>query len=358
MWNNRPVSRLVRSASLSGFVELCRGFGADPFALIAEAGLPPSCLADPDTRIDVRKGARALELAAERTGARDFGLRLAEARRLSNLGLVGLIGRDQPTLREAIHMFGHYMWMHNESLALHLQEFDDIAIWQANSAAIGGSRQAMELAVGVMMRGLRSLLGTGWSPEAVQLRSPAPADSAVAMRLFGVRPQHGSALDGIVIGRHLLDAPLQGADPGMSSHVEQMLHRLRPAQRRGWTAVVEEMVVLLLPTGRCSADRVASHLGVDRRTLHRWLVAEGTSFRRLVHERRMAIAGALLAQGRSATAVADLAGFASASAFSHWHLRAFGCPPRAIMQHRAGRRRAPSEIPLARAPLPSLGPMA
>jgi AraC-like DNA-binding protein len=43
-----------------------------------------------------------------------------------------------------------------------------------------------------------------------------------------------------------------------------------------------ECIYMTLPSGLCSADRVARHLGVDRRTLHRHLAREGETFSSLL----------------------------------------------------------------------------
>jgi hypothetical protein len=53
--------------------------------------------------------ARLLEDSAARSGRPDFGLRLAERRRLSNLGVLALLVRKQPTIREALEALANYI---------------------------------------------------------------------------------------------------------------------------------------------------------------------------------------------------------------------------------------------------------
>jgi AraC-like DNA-binding protein len=81
----------------------------------------------------------------------------------------------------------------------------------------------------------------------------------------------------------------------------------------------------MLPLGRCSVDKVAQHLGVDRRTVHRHLARSGETFSSLVDEVRAELAEGYL-EGRSGRLadVADLLGFSQLSAFSRWHKRHFG----------------------------------
>ena len=49
---------------------------------------------------------------------------------------------------------------------------------------------------------------------------------------------------------------------------------------------VRELVAALLPTGRCSIERVAEHLGCDRRTIHRHLAARSVTFSEIVDAQR------------------------------------------------------------------------
>lgn len=324
------MTQLTRSASLTGFAELARSLGLDPARLAAEAELPAQALADPDLKVPAERVGRLLELAAGRSGCLDFGLRLAESRRLSNLGPVGLIARDQPSLRKALEVMRQYQWLHNEAVSLNLDEMEDIAVVRLDLSGAGArvSRQAVELSVGVLCGNLRGLMGPRWRPEAVMLRHAAPSDLAGHRRVFGVTPEFHHDFDGLVLRRADLDAPLPAADPGMARQVQRYVDQLAQGRRRAWRETVGDLIVLLLPTGDCSADRIASRLGFDRRTLHRRLAEEGCGFRQLLADRRAELCAALIAEGRGFSAIADLAGFASLSAFSHWFKHRFGRSPR------------------------------
>lgn len=323
------MPNLVRSASLTGFAELARGFRLDPLALAREAGVPPPALSDPDLKVESSRVAALLALAAERSGAADFGLRMAETRQPSNLGPVGLILRDQPTLRRAIAVLGQYLWLHNEALTITVEDDGETGILRLALMVPGGiSRQAVELTIGVVAGQMRRLLGGSWRPEAVLLRHAAPPDISVHRRVFGMLPTFSAGFDGIAVPRAELDAPLAGADPGMAAQAERFVAGQANSRPRAVCDHVRELVVLLLPTGACSADRVAAHLGIDRRTMHRRLAAEATSFTEVHAAARAELARTLVAGGRPLAEAADLAGFASASAFNHWFRRHFGLPPR------------------------------
>src|SRR6478735_11397389 len=154
----------IRSATLSGYLELARSVGLDPSRLMRKCGLNPSCLSDPDTHIDATAVAKLLETSAAESGVEDFGLRLSTARRLSNLGPFSLVVREETTARRAIETLGRYLQLHSELLSIRIEDTDGVVILRVDIAQ--GSRiptrQGMELFVGYLFRILQELLGPSW----------------------------------------------------------------------------------------------------------------------------------------------------------------------------------------------------
>jgi AraC-like DNA-binding protein len=88
------------------------------------------------------------------------------------------------------------------------------------------------------------------------------------------------------------------------------------------SAQVHDLIRQLLPRGLGRIVPVAARLGISRRTLHRRLAAEGTSFEVLVQQVRIELAHDHLAVGRhSMTEISELLGFAHLSGFSRWRRR-------------------------------------
>ena len=121
------MSGLTRSASLSSFGEVARKAGLDPNALLREFDLPPRCLSEPELSISGDSVRRFLEACADRSGIESFGvLRMAEARRLSDTGPLGLLMREQPTLRLALEACADYANRLNAALYCTLEECHDV----------------------------------------------------------------------------------------------------------------------------------------------------------------------------------------------------------------------------------------
>lgn len=326
------MTGLVRSASLTQFAEVAAACGLDARALVREVGLPLRCLDDAELKVPAAAVGRLLELAARRGNEPAFGLRLAQSRRLSNLGPLALLVRDEPTLRQVLDALVRYIHLHNEALALRVEQVGDLVSIHAELAHEGREplRQATELVVAVTFRVLSIFLGAAWRPRLVCFAHRAAPSDAMHRRMFGQAVEFGHAFNGIVCRAAELDAPNPGADPVLARYAQGLLaHRLPTTP--GTIDRVRQLAVLLLPRGHCRVEVVAQHLGMDRRTVARHLAAEGTSFSGLVDALRRDLFERYRRDGaRSLGEVAELLGFAAPSALSRWHRSAFGAAARDV----------------------------
>jgi AraC-like DNA-binding protein len=319
-------TRFGRSAGLTGYIELARAIGVDPYRMASSVDLPVDCLTDPDLKIPADAIGRLLEATARRSGKEDIGLRLAESRKLSNLGIVGLVAREQPTLRAAVEVLVHYIWLQNEAISCRLESDSDIAVLRiALFSERRMSRQASELVMGVLVRTLRALQRSSWRPEAVMFEHGAPASLATHRRVLGVTPVFNVEYTGVAMLTSELDAPIAEADADMARHVQHYIDLLGGKRSGDAVSVVRELLTALLPTGNCSIEHVANHMGISRRTLHRQLANQGVTFTELLDEVRRRITEAHLSGAdRSLTEIAELIGYSSLSAFSRWRRKTYG----------------------------------
>jgi len=336
------MSQLGRSAGLTGFRELAREVGLDAYALAAAVGLPPEVLTDPDLRVSVELMGRMYEMAAEQSGVDDFALRVAENRRISNMGAVGLVIREQPTLRKALEAYGRYQWLQNDGYTLAVEEFGDQAVLRIHGPA-WQQRQSQELSVATAVRTLKAVMGEAWKPEEVWFTHAAPVRTDTHRRVLGVTPLFDQDGTAVVMKRPDLDTSFASADPALAREVALFLERMTEGRRVHFRDKVRDLIVALLPDGLCSAESVARRLGMDRRTLHRRLQAEGATFSGILDLTRQDMAASLLlTSDRPLQSVADLLGFSSLSAFAHWFRRKFDQSASAYRAAQAGGAARPS----------------
>ncbi|MEU2631482.1 AraC family transcriptional regulator ligand-binding domain-containing protein [Kitasatospora sp. NPDC007106] len=328
---------LVRTAALSGYVELSRSLGLDPQPLMKRVGLDAAGLAVQDRWISGAAVVHLLELSAAAARHEDFGLRMSEFRRFSSLGPISLVLREEPDVRSALGLMLRHEHMYNEVLHTRLSERDGLATIKVG-LDLGEPlehRQATELAVGAFHRVLLGFLGARWRPLSVCFTHPAPADTGTHRRVFGSTVEFGREFDGIVFYAGDLDSPNAMSDPQLRTYARQYFEAIAVPRDTTVPDRVRELIEVLLPTGRCSIEQVARSLGVDRRTVHRHLAQSGETFSSLLNATRVQLAEQFVANGRrSLTEIADLLGFSAPSAFSRWFREQFGCTAREWRERR------------------------
>lgn len=293
-----------------------------------KAGLSSRCLDDPEMPISVFAVRELLESSATAANVEDFGLQLARGRRLANLGPISIVLREEPTARQALDTLIRYLHLLNASLLTRIEDHDDVVIIREDFLIEGSAsvRQSMELAVGVMYRILQELLGPAWVPRQVWFSHRPPHDKSSHLAFLGPNLEFNSSFNGIVCAARDLATPLPVLNTGMAPYALRFLDQALSRSNNNTIDATRQLVAALLPGGRCTADQVAQHLAMDRRTLHRHLQADGETFSSMMQAVRSEFALRQLRDSdRSMAELAELLGFSSPSAFAFWFRRRFGC---------------------------------
>lgn len=324
------VKPLARYASLNNYVDLAHSAGLDPAGMIRDVGLDPAGLGLQDRWVPASAIATLLENSATASGRQDFGIALAGLRRFSNLGPLSLVVREEPDVRSAVKMLVRYQHMYNEALRTHISENGGITTLRVelDVGVPGDFPQSIDLAVGVLHQLLKGFLGRTWRPLSVSFTRPAPHDPAPYRRMFGTEVLFAERFDGISLYTKDLDAPNAMSDPLLRPYTRKILEGVDAREDVTTLSRVRELIELLLPTGRCSAEQVARSLGVDRRTVHRKLAEEGHTFSSVLDSTRAELASHMVGNTRySLTEVSELLGFSSPANFSRWFRKQFGRSP-------------------------------
>jgi len=321
------MADLIRAACLTHYADVARSVGLDPAKMLKGVGLPAKGLTDPDIKIPSGGVRRLLEASAAAAAIDDFGLRLAERGGLSNLGPIALVAREQATVGAAMEALGRYIHIHNESVRLRIERHADLVFIEP-LLLLGRpvpARQSAELLVGVTYRILSAFLGSGWRPLDVHFAHPAPRHRETYRRFFNCNVAFGAEFDAIICPTSDMDRTMAAADASMARYAQSYIDSI--AERSSTIeGKIRELIVALLPTGRCSLDRVAQHLGCDGRTVQRWLAEHGKSFSEILDAQRAEMVVRLIEdRHRSLPAVAELLGFSAQSALARWFKERFGC---------------------------------
>jgi len=321
------MTYLIRSATLTYYPEIARAVGLDPGKMLLKAKLSPGCLDRPDMRVPVINVRRLLELSAKESGVEEFGLRMADKGMLPNLGPLALIVREQPTVGEALKALARYLHVHHEGMQLSLERHK--AVVTLTLTHRGGlppsPRQSLDLALGSLHRVIQSLAGGSWRPLEVHLTYAPPRNRKYYSDFFGCPVLFRCETDSLLVSARDLDREIPMSHPLIARYVQNRVDAIGK-RRQPWDGKVSEAVRKLLPSGECTADRIAEHFACDRRTIHRRLAQCGTTFSEIVDAERADLALRLVEErSRPLGDIARMLGFSAQSAMARWFKGRFGC---------------------------------
>jgi len=321
----------VRAATLSNYVLIARQFDLEPESMLRQHGLDPQCLDNADVHIPATAVVELLEDSAAVSGCATFGLRMAESRQLSDFGAISLLFRHQTTLRAALDLIRQYRQQLNNALSVHLEQYGDNVILreELRTPKDLAARQAIELAIGVMFRLLRALMGAQWHCSGVHFEHAAPPSSEVHQRVFGLDVTFSSNHNSIIFPAADLDRPKPGADPILVRYARQLVDASSMTDSDSVITAARQTLQQFLPLGQGSVHQVAQNLGLTVRTLQRRLDEAGMTFSALQTLVRRELVQRYLDDHRyTQQQIAQMLGFSAPSVFSRWFHSQYGVTPR------------------------------
>src|SRR5215213_4411000 len=139
--------------------------GADPGAIIAEAGLDPRLFDSPRNLISVFVLGNFLHLCAERTNCPHIGLLAGQRATLDSLRLVGSLMRASETLGSALRALEVHLKIQNRAVVAHLAVETGVAVMTfAPYEPMGkGARYICEVELAATVWAMRELCGPDWA---------------------------------------------------------------------------------------------------------------------------------------------------------------------------------------------------
>jgi AraC-like DNA-binding protein len=340
--------RTTSSAWIQGIVDMLADVGLDVDAVLAEAGVDPALLANPDNRAPTELVSRLWRAAAGHSGNPAIGLLSPHVPKPGNFDIVGYAMLSSPSLRIAIENFARHLRLVSDAASIQL-DFKDASI-TLHLRLFGGRepipRQRMEFDLLTLLTFCRWVAGKAIKPLGLYLVWPAPADVAPFENAFQCPLHFEADFNGVEFTRADFDAKLPGFNPGLAGvHENLVQQRLVALDRAGVSLKIREEITRRLVGGEPRREEIARALHLSDRTLTRRLSDEGTSFQKLLDETRCDLAQNYLSRPNMTLAeVAYLLGFADQSAFFRACKRWFDSSPgqyRALLGG-AGACRAPS----------------
>jgi AraC-like DNA-binding protein len=319
---------------------------------LTESGIHAPSLADPERMIPLGHYVRLFELAAAVSGVPDLGLRLGATEDVAALGALGYLFMSAPSMLDACEGFAAHLDALQQQTTNQLMIVDDtITIqYRINDNRVGQRRQDSEYSISAMHNLVHLYSGGRIRPKVVYFEHRLVGRYATYRDRFRCEVIFEQPVNTLVYNRQGFNmrstAGSAVLNPIIASHLSGLMRRR--ASMHSFASLVGELIEQRTGT-TCTQPEVASELGVSVATLGRRLKSEGTSFRVLLADRRLAAAARmLLLDERPIADIALAAGYAENASFTRAFRRHNGLSPEQYRRKHRQRANRGAEAPRVR----------
>ncbi|MGE0542168.1 MAG: AraC family transcriptional regulator [Dehalococcoidia bacterium] len=307
-------------------------------AWLQRAGLDLRALAQAGSRISSVEYDRAITLLVKDSGVPGLGLRVGGSESAADHGVVGHAMLCAPTAGAALDFFIEFQDITGPVVHVSREMRGSQLVLRLSERGISGIAGLYEIE-NTMIGLLGMLSGGGPRPRAlrVQLAYADPGYPDLYREYFGCRVDFRQAHNELWLPARIL----RQVSPLANEEFFELCRRQCEVIRAKLTPLgsLPEQVRWLMASSAGSfptEERIAQSLGISERTLRRRLAQEGTGFRRMLDDARIALAKEHLRSSRRAVAeIAKLVGYTGVHSFHRAFKRATSLTPAA---YRSGAR--------------------
>jgi AraC-like DNA-binding protein len=312
---------------LTGLGDYVQELGGSFAQVLEHAGLEEEQLRNPNYFIPLDKECAVLEEAAYATGHPALMVEFARRQSLGNFGAIGSLAVGSPDIRGGLEVFQDYLNYSVQAVDANVRVEHDTAFFtmQTDFQPARNSPQFWHHGVALMCQLVRILCGKRWAPRLVYLDLPSPTDVTPYADFFRAPLAFAQGHNGLTFASEVLDWPIEGSLSSVSSELRIFLTE---NYANNFQDQVRAVVNSLLTTKKCTANVVATSMGMSERTLKRKLSLEGISFRELLEQVRSSLAINYMREPQfRLTDIAEMLGYSELSVFSRSFKRWFGISP-------------------------------
>lgn len=326
-----PITATALTSWAKAIRKALEAGGYDSGRLFAQAGLELQALDDPNGRYPVARTTQLWQLAVAASGDDAFGLSVARHVGPTTFHALGYALNASATLHEVFDRMLRYFAVVTDVAELEFGPAPEgyrfaIRVPEAPAPA----PQAIDAFAALIVRLCRGLLGRReFAPRLVRLQREEPRNRAAFEKLFRAPLQFSAAENALYFEGAVLDMPLEGANPELARHNDEIVQRyLARLQRDDIVTRVRVAFAELLPKGEPGAAAVALRLHLSERSLQRRLAEAQTSFTAVLRDTRHGLARSYLRDPHlSVGEIAYLLGFGDMSSFTRAFRRWEGVSP-------------------------------
>ena len=318
------------AAALGAFLKVIEYYGEDPEPIFVKLGIDPQLAENPTSRIPYQQ---IEALWIETLALIDdpyIGLTVAKLWHPSTAGALGYAWLASPTLRAGFERVVRYLQILTDGWSYHIEEqgseFSLIHSCYEDSLNIPKQMDA-HLATLIVL--CRMNYGQNLNPISVSFTHTAPKKTGEYFSFFRCPVTFNAPDNRITLAREVVDQHLPSSNPLLAQLNDQIIQDyLEKIGKASTEARVKTEIIHQLPSGKVSDSSIAEALSLSRRTLHRRLQTEQTTFGAIMNTLRQELAQQYIQDSHlSLSEVSFLLGFSEVSSFSRAFKRWTGSAP-------------------------------
>ncbi|MBK7902999.1 MAG: AraC family transcriptional regulator ligand-binding domain-containing protein [Proteobacteria bacterium] len=334
--NSRRLSDLeaitVPGRYLASAARVAARCGYKSLAWLEQSGLELGSLSRTESRVTTTEYQSAISILIRDSRLQALGLRVGLSENAADHGVVGHAMLCAPTMRDALEFFVEFQDITGPVVRLSSTRRRGNVVLTLVEAGVFGAAGLYEVE-NTFIALLVLLAGVGGKPTAVRLRL-AYSDAGYAslyLEHFGCDVEFEQPRNEMWLAESTLERPSTLANAEFFELCRRQCEVIRAKVAPTGSLPVQVRRLMAASAGSFpSEERIAEALGISERTLRRHLAQEGTGFRRMLDEARVALAKELLrAPKRSIVEVASLVGYSSVHSFHRAFKRATSRTPAA-----------------------------
>ncbi|MGA0601018.1 AraC family transcriptional regulator ligand-binding domain-containing protein [Caulobacter sp. KR2-114] len=321
-----PRTTLIQGLTLDRAIAVARQRGLDCRPFLRRAGVRrvPDAWAGQTVANDLFAG--LLHWAAQEAGDPHFGLRVGAAFQPGDLGALGYLLMNAPTIADALVAAARWFVFQQDGGFFEVRRLEPgevMLLYDGGDLAEGPRRQDAECGLAIISTLLHAIVGA--RPLAAYVRHALDEGDKALASHFGCPVQGACPDNALVYDPALFTSPIRGADPLLfrilAEHIARKVGE-RPPDDDVVGTVEWRIGRVLADGGAVRLPLVAEAMGLSARTLQRRLTEEGQSFASVLDRvRRTLLSEAGSRPGRTWAELAPMLGFANAGALHKWRRR-------------------------------------
>lgn len=324
-------------AGFNTLLQAAARFGVSRHQMLAALNLEPEWLRHRDARLPVVLYFDAFRLAAELGECKDIGIYAGRINYFNGLTLLLYMSTICRTFREYLNLVPSILRMRGDIGQVSIEREGALIRleWRPQQQESESERFLSDEILSCSAAIVNTLCVDPIVVQRAEFTYTAPADQSLLRQYFGDKLQFGRPVSCLYFDAACLKSPIINLDFELDEGLAAAMQDLFESEPTTdpFLLTLRQALSQAMPSGDLHIDKLATELGVSRRTLQRRLASRDTHFMQVLGEVRAELAVRYLADKRlGVTEIAFLLGYSDLAAFSTAFRGWYGSSP---SEHRA-----------------------